>query len=104
MDAGDGPFDLPVPTLASAIVIKARVVGSAAMLASRQKHERDLARFLALVNDPIAERTDLTGEERGYLRARADMLETTHRAWQGVARSVDGAAALQILGDITRSR
>jgi len=103
VDAGDGPFDLPVPTLISAIVIKARVVQSAAMFASCQKHERDLARLLVLVEDPIAQRADLTGKECGYLRARGDMLDTAHRAWQGVARSADGAAALQVLGDTPSS-
>ena len=42
VDTGDGAFDLPVPSLTGAIVIKARVVESAAGRASLPKHERDL--------------------------------------------------------------
>jgi hypothetical protein len=52
VDAGDRPFDLPVPSLWGAIIIKARVVGNVQGKASQGKHERDLARLLALVGDP----------------------------------------------------
>jgi hypothetical protein len=99
VDAGDGAFDLPIPTLAGAIVIKAQVVENAAGRASLPKHERDLARLLALVEDPDAERAGLTRAERGYLRARSDMAEPGHRAWSGIRNPLDGIAALRILAD-----
>lgn len=97
VDTGDGAFDLPVPSLTGAIVIKARVVESAAGRASLPKHERDLARLLALVEDPDSEAAGLTRKERGYLRARGDMADTGHRAWRGIGNPLDGIAALRIL-------
>jgi hypothetical protein len=54
VDAGGGSFDIPIPSLIGAIVIKARVVGNVQKRKTREKHERDLARLLALVEDPIA--------------------------------------------------
>lgn len=97
VDAGEGAFDLPVPTLPGAIVIKARVVGNAAGQASLPKHERDLARLLALVEDPDTEGAGLTRNERGYLRATRDMADAGHRAWRGVENPLDGITALRIL-------
>ncbi|HSV92924.1 MAG TPA: hypothetical protein VLH81_07600, partial [Desulfobacterales bacterium] len=73
IDAGDGPFEVPLPSLIGAIVMKARVVGSTKGRRSQSKHERDLARLLALVRDPTVEGAGLNNKERGYLRARADM-------------------------------
>lgn len=98
VDAGDGPFDLPVPNLIAAIVMKVRVATSAAGLSSQQKHERDLARLLVLEDDPVADRAILTPNERGYLRARIDMHDPDHPAWIGVSGALDGTAALRILG------
>lgn len=95
VDAGDGPFDLPVPSLLGAILMKARVVPSANR--SRPKHERDLARLLALEDDPLADQADLTAIERRYLRDRAALLDAAHPAWVGVDRRQDGIAALRIL-------
>ena len=96
---GDGAFDLPVPTLIGAIVLKVRVVENAAGRTSLLKHERDLARLLALVEDPDAEGADLTSKEHGYLRARIEMADSGHRAWRGVRNPLDGIAALRILSD-----
>lgn len=99
IDAGDGPFDLPIPSLIGAIIIKARVVGNVQRKKSQGKHERDLARLLALVADPVAERADLTKKERGYLRERADMTSPGHSAWNSVPNAEDGAIALLVLGE-----
>jgi hypothetical protein len=97
LDAGDGPFDLPVPSLVGAFVIKARVVGNVQRKEVRAKHERDLARLLALVADPVAARAELSRNERGYLRQRADMVNAAHPAWARVPNAEDGAIALSIL-------
>lgn len=97
IDAGDGAFDLPVPTLAGAIIIKAMVVGNTAGWASRPKHERDLARLLALVEDPDIVGAELTRRERGYLRTRSDIADAGHRAWRGIENPLNGVAALRIL-------
>lgn len=99
LDAGDGSFEVPLPSLLGAIVIKARVAGSVQNKQSQPKHERDLARLLALVKDPKADRAELTRKEQGYLRERAALTDPAHRAWRNVAGAEDGAAALLILGE-----
>lgn len=101
LDAGDGPFEVPLPSLLGAIVIKARVAGSVQDKPSQPKHERDLARLLALVKDPKAVRAELTRKEQGYLRERVALTDPSHRAWRNVAGAEDGAAALLILGEAT---
>ncbi len=95
LDAGDGPFELSVPSLAGAITIKARVASATAQT-TREKHERDLARLLALVDDPRALRKELTIRERSYLRAHVGMLRPDHRAWRGISRAEDAVLALEI--------
>jgi hypothetical protein len=97
VDAGDEPFDLPVPSLTGAVVIKARVVGNVQNKRTRAKHERDLARLLALVADPVAMYAELSKNERGYLRQRSDMLSDTHAAWSRVPNAENGVIALSIL-------
>jgi hypothetical protein len=96
VDSGDGQFEVPIPSLAGAIVIKARVAA-----ASRQpeKHWRDLARLLALVDDPDAVRRELTSTERSYLRSRSALLDRQHPAWRGIRRVDDAMVALEILGE-----
>lgn len=95
VDTGDGAFDLPVLSLLGAIDMKARVVPNANR--SRPKHERDLARLLALEEDPLSDQAELTASERRYLRDRADLLDAAHPAWVGVDSRQDGIAALRIL-------
>ena len=85
IDAGDGPFEIPLPSLIGAIVLKARVAGNVQGKPSQSKHERDLARLLALVRDPAQEGTDLAGID--------------HRAWRNVANAEVGVDALLSLGD-----
>lgn len=97
IDPGTGPFSLPLPSLSGALVAKARAAMSVGDDRSRAKHERDLARLLALAPDPIAIRAELTSREIGYLRALADMKHVGHRAWEGVARADDGRAALDLI-------
>ncbi len=95
IDAGSGAFDVPIPSLAGAMVMKARVVASAS--ATRVKHRRDLARLLVLVADPAGMRTGLTKGERGYLRARAELLRLEDPAWLDLPGAEDGIIALRIL-------
>lgn len=95
IDTGDGPFQIPIPTLAGAIIIKSRVAAVAQQ--GREKHQRDLARLLALVPDVVALRSELTTRERGYLRKHPALLDVGHPAWRRVARAQDGAAALAYL-------
>ena len=97
IDTGDGQFDLPVPSLVGAIVIKTRVVGNVQNPKTRVKHERDLARLLALVEDPVAMRAEMSRNEHAYLRQRVDMMSDTHRAWARVPNAENGAIALSIL-------
>jgi hypothetical protein len=96
VDAGDGAFTVPIPTLAGAIVIKARVTAAAQQ---PEKHRRDLARLLALVDDPVAIRRELNPSERSYLRSRTELLNRPHPAWRGIHRAADAIAALEILGE-----
>lgn len=57
----------------------------------------DLARLLALVDDPVAMRGDLNRKERRYLRNRLAFADPDHRAWRGVRGAEDGAIALSML-------
>ena len=95
VDSGDGPFRIPIPTLAGAIVIKGRV--AAVARDGREKHERDLARLLTLVPDVDSLRAELTAAERGYLRAHRALLDVGHPAWRRVARTEDGVSALAFI-------
>jgi hypothetical protein len=86
-------FSLPVPTLAGALVIKARAASSSSLA----KHRRDLARLLALVSDIEQVRSELTAKERGYLRAHQALLDPTDVAWRGIGGATDGVIALSRL-------
>lgn len=97
VDPGTGPFLLPLPSLAGALVAKARAASKVGDDRSRAKHERDLARLLALVPDPIALRSELTPREIRYLRALTALNDVGHRAWERVARADDGRAALDLI-------
>lgn len=97
VDTGDGPFQLSIPSLAGAIIIKARAATAAQM--TREKHERDLARLIALVAEPAALRDELTGKERAYLRAHPDLLSLQHPAWRGIPAAEDAVLALEILAE-----
>ena len=104
IDAGNGPFELPCPSLTGALVIKARVAENVQGRRSQDKHERDLARLLALVPDPLATRHELSRKERGYFRARENMTDVDHVAWTDVPNAENGAIALSILGEPDPSR
>jgi hypothetical protein len=86
-------FKLPVPTLAGALVIKARAASSSSLA----KHRRDLARLLALVSNIDEMRAELTAKERGYLRAHQVLLDPTNETWRGIGRANDGIIALSRL-------
>lgn len=92
VDGGDGPFRIRIPTLAGAIAIKGRAATAARD--GREKHERDLARLLALVPDVVSLRAELTVRERGSLRTHRALLDVGHPAWRRVARTEDGVSAL----------
>jgi len=97
VDAGDGVFELPVPSLVGAIIIKARV--AATTQTGADKHLRDLARLLALVQEPKADRAELSKAERACLRAHAELQDIDHPAWRGIAGKENGVLALSILGE-----
>lgn len=97
IDPGTGPFSLPLPSLAGAIVAKARAATKVVDDRGRAKHERDLARLLVLVSDPLAIRDELSRRELGYLRAVRAMRNSGHRAWARVAGADDGVAALDLI-------
>ena len=86
-------FKLPVPTLAGALVIKARAASSSSLA----KHRRDLARLLVLVTNIDEIRAELTAKERGYLRAHQALVDPTNEAWQGIAAARDAIIALNRL-------
>ncbi len=95
VDSGDGRFPIRIPTLAGAIAIKTRA--AAAAHDDRAKHERDLARLLALVPDVVSLRAELTVRERGSLRTQRALLDTGYAAWRGVAGTEDGVSALTFI-------
>lgn len=97
VDPGDGEFQVRVPTLAGAILIKARAATSA--LDARDKHERDLARLLVVVGDPSTIRSELSAKERRYLIPHAARMVAGHAAWRDVAGAADGIAALEIIAE-----
>ena len=86
-------FKLPVPTLAGALVIKARAASSSSLA----KHRRDLARLVVLVSNIDEMRAELTAKERGYLRAHQALGDPTNEAWRGIAGAGDGIIALNRL-------
>jgi len=92
---GDDIFDLPVPTLLGAIVMKARATASSR--SGEEKHRRDLARLLALVGDPAQLRAQMSLKERGYLRSRAELRDPEHPAWRGIPRAEDAIGVLERL-------
>lgn len=97
VDPGDGAFEVPIPSLVGAIVIKARATANTRSHAD--KHRRDLARLLALVGDAPASRAELSPKERAYLRARTELLNPEHAAWRGIRGAQDGLLALEVMGE-----
>lgn len=86
-------FSVPIPSLLGAIIIKARVCASS----REEKHRRDLARLLALVDDVEAMRQEMSQSERKYLRARSELRNVTHPAWRGIPNAEDAVIALDRL-------
>lgn len=84
-------------SLLGAIIIKARVVANTSGRRSQLKHQRDLARLLALVPDPAAIHGEMTKKEHGYLRDRGELRNPGYRAWTNVANAENGVIALEVL-------
>ena len=99
IDAGESPLALPLPSLLGAIIMKARVVSNTAGRKSQPKHQRDLARLLALIPDPVALHGEMSTKEHAYLRERGELLNAGHRAWTNVANAENGTIALEILAE-----
>lgn len=68
---------LPRPTLLAAIVGKAAATG----LRNPERHYRDLALLLCLVEDPFALVDQLTVKDRQRLRRARRLLDEAHPAW-----------------------
>lgn len=88
-------FELPVPTLVGALLIKARA--AAESRTSPEKHRRDLARLLALVDDVEATRSETSDRERRYLRVHDGLRDLRDPAWRGIADAEDAIIALERL-------
>jgi predicted nucleotidyltransferase len=91
VSAGDTTFEVPVPSLAGAIVMKARAATSPVRTT---RDHRDLARLLVLVPDPGSMREELSSRERGYLRRLSALTDPGHEAWVGIPAAADGRVAL----------
>ena len=81
------------PDLLGAVISKA----SAASLPTPEKHLRDLALLLTLVEDPRTMQRALRRKDRQVLRWRRQLLEPSHPAWLGIQNAQRGRAALMIL-------
>lgn len=68
---------LPRPTLLAAIVGKA----AATRLPNPERHYRDLALLLGLVEDPFVLASQLTRKDRQRLRMARQLADDTHLAW-----------------------
>ena len=90
------PFEVPVPDLAGAIIIKARAATSATTSAA--KHERDLARLLTLVDHPYEMQDSMSAKERSYVRRYRALTDPGHAAWSLVADAERGSQSLAIIG------
>jgi len=88
-------FEVPVPDLAGAIIIKARAATSATTSAA--KHERDLARLLTLVDHPYDMRESMSRKERGYVRRHHALADPGHAAWLQVTDADLGSQNLAII-------
>lgn len=95
VDVAGEAVSIPIPSLLGAIIIKARVSASSKL----EKHPRDLARLLALVGDVEPMRQEMSSKERKYLRARSELRDPRHPAWNGIANAEDGIIALERLSE-----
>ncbi|MCL2612354.1 MAG: hypothetical protein FWD95_03880 [Nocardioidaceae bacterium] len=86
---------LPRPTLLAAIVGKAAATG----LADPERHYRDLALLLSLVEDPFVLADQLTRKDRQRLRMARRLADDTHPAWALVPAAIraNGQVSYQIL-------
>lgn len=89
-------FELPCPSVLGAILIKARAVDVAA---DPDKHRRDLALLLAMVDDPRSVRDEMRKTERGWLRRRRELLDPRHPAWRATPNAEEAKIALEILAE-----
>jgi hypothetical protein len=77
-----------------ALLIKARAIGVAD---DPDKHRRDLALLLAVVDDPRSMREEMRPTERTWLRRSRDLLCPTHPVWRTTPRAEEARIALEIL-------
>ncbi len=87
---------IPRPTLPAAILAKTAAL---TLPGDPERHFQDLAFLLALVQDPLAARSELTGSERRKL-LQCQLIDRNHRAWRYLTESDAnaGRAVLQLLG------
>jgi len=93
VDVGGEAFAVPIPSLLGAIIIKARVAASSGL----DKHRRDVARLLALVDDVEPMRQEMSSNERKYLRARSELRDPRHPGWNGIPNAENAIIALERL-------
>jgi hypothetical protein len=87
---------VPCPDLLGAILVKARAVDVADLPEAQLS---DLAFLFGLVEDPRRLSTDLQGNERNWLKRRAELLNRDHPAWRSVPEDAvsDAYIAMRIL-------
>lgn len=94
---GGAKASLPRPNLLGAILIKARAID---VDDAKESQRQDLAFLLGLVEDPRVLAEDLRKRERGWLKARTDLLDRSARAWRAASNAEDAYRALRILADV----
>jgi hypothetical protein len=87
---------LPRPSLLAAIIGKSAAIP---LPGGAERHLRDLALLLCLVQDPLALRGELTAKDRTRLALARPLLDGAHLAWTLAppALRADGPTALRIL-------
>ncbi len=90
--------EVPRPDLAGVILIKA-VAATRDTGRGPERHLRDLAFLLSLVDDPIAMRQELGAANRTRIRRVAGIADPHHEAWTllGDEAAADGHSARQII-------
>lgn len=93
----DRTTTVSVPSPFGALILKAAAYQTDSR--DRERHLRDAALLLAVIEDPYALREQFAGSDKSRLTAIARALHDGNRAWRALPadRKADGQAALRIL-------
>lgn len=94
---------ISVPRPFGALILKAAAYTTDSR--DRERHLFDAAALLACVDDPFAERTELTGSDRRRIATLVSHLTDDHAAWRALPEHhrTQARLALDILGDPVRT-